>query len=196
MVRFRTFIADEITPRSRPDDRAGIGQLPGGEELYRSPGQGAHHHRPGAGRDPRHRPARGRAHRRRDRASWAAACSARATLAETQDALRGDPQLHFASADEIEAVAEASLRRAARQRCRTGSAGCRRRLRGGAHAAARGEALDHRLLPRAGDRRLAARALLHQHLRSRPRGRATRRRRSPSTRRCPATTCRSRSRRS
>ena len=34
------------------------------------------------------------------------------TLAETQDALRGDPQLHFESADQIEAVAEASLRRA------------------------------------------------------------------------------------
>ena len=34
------------------------------------------------------------------------------TLAATQEALRGDPQLHFAGADQIEAVAEASLRRA------------------------------------------------------------------------------------
>ena len=46
------------------------------------------------------------------RPSSAAGVLGTATLAATQEALRGDPQLHFAGADQIEAVAEASLGRA------------------------------------------------------------------------------------
>ena len=69
-------------------------------------------------------------------------------------------------------------------------------VRGRAHGPARGGALDHRLLPPACARRLAARPVLDQHLRAARPGRATRRRRSRSTSRSPGITCRSRSRRS
>jgi uncharacterized protein (DUF885 family) len=33
-VRLRALLADEVLPRARPDDRAGLGALPGGAELY------------------------------------------------------------------------------------------------------------------------------------------------------------------
>lgn len=33
--RLRTLLLDEILPAARPDDRAGLGHLPGGDELYR-----------------------------------------------------------------------------------------------------------------------------------------------------------------
>jgi uncharacterized protein (DUF885 family) len=111
MVRFRTFIADEITPRSRPDDRAGIGQLPGGEELYRSLVR-AH---TTTNLEPDEIHAIGLREVERidsETAELGRRVLGTTTLAETQDALRGDPQLHFANADQIEAVAEASLRRA------------------------------------------------------------------------------------
>ena len=70
------------------------------------------------------------------------------------------------------------------------------RLRRHDDGRARGEALDHRLLPPACDRRLAARPVRTSTPRSPRPGRATRPRRSRSTRRSPATTSRSRSARS
>jgi uncharacterized protein (DUF885 family) len=111
MVRFRTFIADEIAPRSRPDDRAGIGLLPGGEELYRSLVR-AH---TTTNLEPDEIHAIGLREVERidsETAELGRRVLGTTTLAETQEALRGDPRLHFESADQIEAVAEASLRRA------------------------------------------------------------------------------------
>ncbi len=111
LARFRTFIADEITPRSRPDDRAGIGQLPGGEELYRSLVEA--HTTTSLEPDEIHTIGLREVERiDAETAELGRRVLGTMTLAETQAALRGDPQLHFASADQIEAVAEASLRRA------------------------------------------------------------------------------------
>ena len=111
IARFRTFIADEIAPRSRPDDRAGIGQLPGGEELYRSLVRA--HTTTNLGPDEIHAIGLGEVERiDAETAELGRRVLGTATLAETQEALRGDPELHFAGADQIEAAAEGSLRRA------------------------------------------------------------------------------------
>ena len=111
VARFRTFLAQEMVPRSRPDDRAGIGQLPGGEELYRSLVR-AH---TTTNLEPDEIHAIGLREVERidaETAELARRVLGSATLAETQDALRGSPELHFQDAEGIEAVAEASLRRA------------------------------------------------------------------------------------
>jgi uncharacterized protein (DUF885 family) len=111
LAGFRAFLADEIEPRARPDERAGIGHLPGGEQLYRSLVR-AH---TTMGLEPGEIHAIGLREVERidaETAELGRRVLATATLAETQDALRGDPQLHFQSAREIEAVAEGSLRRA------------------------------------------------------------------------------------
>ncbi|HEY8179762.1 MAG TPA: DUF885 domain-containing protein [Candidatus Limnocylindria bacterium] len=111
MARFRMFIADEISPVSRPDDRAGIGQLPGGETLYRTLVR-AH---TTTNLEPDEIHAIGLREVERidaETAELGRGVLGTATLADTQEALRGDPQLHFTNATEIEAVAEASLRRA------------------------------------------------------------------------------------
>jgi uncharacterized protein (DUF885 family) len=111
LAAFRAFVSDEVAPGSRPDDAAGIGQLPGGEELYRSLVR-AHTttalepdeiHAIGLREVERIDAETGELGRR---------VLGTRTLAETQEALRGDPALHFRTAEEIEAVAEASLRRA------------------------------------------------------------------------------------
>jgi uncharacterized protein (DUF885 family) len=39
-ARLRTLLADEVLPAARPDDKAGLGHLPGGAELYRRAIQG------------------------------------------------------------------------------------------------------------------------------------------------------------
>jgi uncharacterized protein (DUF885 family) len=111
LVAFRTFLADEVAPRSRAADQAGIGQLPGGEELYRSLVR-AH---TTTALDPDEIHAIGLREVERidaETAELGRRVLGAETLAVTQQALRGDPALHFERADEIEAVAEASLRRA------------------------------------------------------------------------------------
>ena len=111
LARFRTFVADEIEPRSRPDDRAGIGNLPGGDALYRSLVRAHTTTR----LEPDEIHAIGLREVERIDAETAELGSrvlGAASLAETQDALRGDPALHFETGEQIEAVAEASLRRA------------------------------------------------------------------------------------
>ena len=111
IASFRTFIADEIAPRSRPEDGAGVGQLPGGEELYRSLVR-AH---TTTKLEPDEIHAIGLREVERidaETAELGGRVLGTATLEETQQALRGDPQLQFATADQVEAVAEASLRRA------------------------------------------------------------------------------------
>ncbi|HET9539196.1 MAG TPA: DUF885 domain-containing protein [Candidatus Limnocylindria bacterium] len=111
IARFRAFIADEIAPHARPDDRAGIGQLPGGEALYRSLVRA--HTTTNLGPDEIHAIGLREVERiDAETAELGRRVLGTATLSATQEALRGDPQLHFAGADQIEAVAEASLRRA------------------------------------------------------------------------------------
>ena len=110
-VRYRAYLADEALAGARDEARVGIGHLPGGAEIY-------------AGL--------ARAHTTTERTpeeiheiglAETALIDAEITelggrvmgtrdLPETLAALRGDPSVHFGSADEIVAVAEASLARA------------------------------------------------------------------------------------
>jgi uncharacterized protein (DUF885 family) len=111
LARFRAFVAEEIEPRSRPDDRAGIGHLPGGDELYRSLVR-AH---TTTSLEPDEIHAIGLREVERidaETAELGGRVLGAAGLAETQAALRGEPALHFETGEQIEAVAEASLRRA------------------------------------------------------------------------------------
>ncbi|HEX6473758.1 MAG TPA: DUF885 domain-containing protein, partial [Candidatus Limnocylindria bacterium] len=111
LAGFRAFVAEEIEPRSRPDDRAGIGHLPGGHALYRSLVR-AH---TTTSLEPDEIHAIGLREVERidaETAELGGRVLGATGLAETQAALRGDPALHFETAEQIEAVADASLRRA------------------------------------------------------------------------------------
>jgi len=111
LTRFRAFVAEEIEPRSRADDQAGIGQLPGGAELYRS--LVAAHTTTNLEPDEIHAIGLREVERiDAEAAELGRRVLGTTRLSETQDALRGDPKLHFQDAEQIEAVAEASLRRA------------------------------------------------------------------------------------
>jgi len=110
-ARYRAFLVDEALPRARDEAHVGLCHLPGGAELY---------------------PRLARAHTTVDRSpqeiheiGLAEICRIDAEIEElggrvlgTRDlpstlaALRGDPRVHFASGEEIVAVANASLARA------------------------------------------------------------------------------------
>jgi uncharacterized protein (DUF885 family) len=111
IVQFRDFLVDEVLPHARPDDRAGIGNLPGGDELYRSL-VGAH---TTVDLAPDEIHALGLREVERIEAETAElgrrALGTR-TLREVQSALRGDPRLHFETSEQVEEVARASLARA------------------------------------------------------------------------------------
>ena len=110
-VRFRAFLADEALPRSRDDAHVGIGHLPGGEETYASLAR-AH---TTVDRSPGEIHAIGLAEIARIDAEigdLGGRVLGAADLPATLAALRGDPSVHFQSAEEIVAVAERSLTRA------------------------------------------------------------------------------------
>jgi uncharacterized protein (DUF885 family) len=110
-ARYRAFLADELAPVARGDDRPGLGAVPGGDEAY------AHLVRSHTTLDL----APGEIHRIGLEETERIDGEFRelgARLLGTSDLptifrrLRGDPELHFSTPDEVFAVAEASLARA------------------------------------------------------------------------------------
>jgi uncharacterized protein (DUF885 family) len=111
LERFVAFIVAESLPAARAEDRAGIGHLPGGSAIYRS--------LVAADTTTRLAPeeihAIGLSEVERidaETAELGARALGARSLADTQAALRGDPALHFQSAEQIESVARQSLARA------------------------------------------------------------------------------------
>jgi len=109
--RYRAVIVDEIAPNARPDDRPGLGHIPGGAEAYRLLTR-AH-----TSLDivPKEVHAIGLEEIRRIDAEFVelgARLLGTDGLARTLRALREDPALYFATREEIEATARASLDRA------------------------------------------------------------------------------------
>ena len=108
---FCRFVAYEVLPPARGDDRAGIGNLPGGLEVYRSLAKA--HTTTEMGPEEIH--ALGLREVERidaETAELGARLLGSGSLREVHEALRGDPALHFENADQIEAVAQGSLDRA------------------------------------------------------------------------------------
>ena len=150
LARHRTFLVEEILPRARPDDRPGIGHLPGGEAAYRTLvrrhttldlAPGGSSTRPASprssGSTPRWRP-------------WAGGSSGVASRAEALDRLRGDPAMHFSTRAEVEATARAALDRANAAVPALVRPAAGRAVRRRPDAGPRGGALDDRVLPAAG----------------------------------------------
>jgi uncharacterized protein (DUF885 family) len=111
LATYRTFVADEVLPRARGDDRAGIGNLPGGLDVYRALVK-AH---TTTAMEPEEIHALGLREVERIDAETAELGSrviGSGSLREIQAAMRSDPALHFETADQIEAVAAGSLERA------------------------------------------------------------------------------------
>ena len=109
--RYRAVIVDEIAPNARPDDRPGLGHIPGGAEAYRLLTR-AHTSLDIVPEDVH---AVGLEEIRRIDAEFVelgARLLGTDGLAETLRTLREDPALHFATREEIEASARASLERA------------------------------------------------------------------------------------
>jgi uncharacterized protein (DUF885 family) len=110
-ARFRSFIVDEVLPTARPDDRAGIGNLPGGDELYRSLVRA--HTTTDLPPDEIH--ALGLREVERidaETAELGRRALGAGSLRDVQAALRADPSLHFETREQIEEVARESLTRA------------------------------------------------------------------------------------
>ena len=109
--RFRSVLADEIEPNARPDDRPGLVHLPGGDAAYR--GVARAHTSLDLAPDEIH--AIGQREIERIDAEFVelgGRLLRTGGLDATLRALRTDPALHFTTAEEIVAVAEASLARA------------------------------------------------------------------------------------
>ena len=109
--RYRALLVDELTPVIRPDDLPGLVHLPGGEAAYRSMAR-AH---TSLDTPPDEIHATGLAEIERIDTEFVALGGrllGTDGLEPTLRALRTDPALHFASGEEIVAVAEASLARA------------------------------------------------------------------------------------
>ena len=111
--RYRAVIVDEIAPSARPDDRPGLAYIPGGSEAYRLLAR-AHTSLDVTAEDLN---AMGLEEIRRIDAEFVelgARLIGTDGLGATLRALREDPTLHFATREEIEATARASLERANR----------------------------------------------------------------------------------
>jgi uncharacterized protein (DUF885 family) len=109
--RYLEFVASEAVPRGRPPEAAGIGNLPGGAEMYRALVRGE----TTTDLDPQRIHAIGLAEVERidaETAELGARVLGAASLAATQRALRDDPRMHFETGEQIMAVAERSLARA------------------------------------------------------------------------------------
>jgi uncharacterized protein (DUF885 family) len=111
LERFVAGLVAESLPAARAQDRAGIGHLPGGSAIYRSLVAAD----TTTQLDPEEIHAIGLREVERidaEMAELGASVLGGSSLAATRAALRGDPALHFRSADQIEAVARQSLARA------------------------------------------------------------------------------------
>ena len=109
--RQRAYLADELASIARPDDRAGLGHVPGGEAAYAHL-VAAH---TTVDLDPSAIHAIGLEEVDRIDAEFAelgGRLLGTSTTAETLDRLRLDPSLRFTTRDEVRETAEASLRRA------------------------------------------------------------------------------------
>jgi len=109
--RYRAVIVDEIAPNARPDERPGLGHIPGGAEAYRLLTR-AHTSLDIVVEDVH---AIGLDEIRRIDAEFVelgARLLGASGLAETLRALREDPALYFTTREEIEATARAALERA------------------------------------------------------------------------------------
>ena len=108
---YRDFVADEVLPQARGDDLVGIGNLPGGLEIYRALVRA--HTTTDMGPEEIH--ALGLREVERidaETADLGKRVIGSGSLREVQAAMRGDPALHFETADQIEEVAAGSLDRA------------------------------------------------------------------------------------
>jgi uncharacterized protein (DUF885 family) len=109
--RYRAVVADEVMPRARPDDRAGLAHVPGGPETYRRLMRA--HTSITAGPEELHRTGLEEIARiDAEFVELGARLLGTAGLPATLEALRNDPALHFTTRDEVVAVANASLARA------------------------------------------------------------------------------------
>jgi uncharacterized protein (DUF885 family) len=111
LTRHRTFLIEEILPRARPDDRPGIGHLPGGGAAYRT----LIRRHTTLDLTPESLHATGLAEVERINAEMAALGGRLlgvTTRAEALGRLRGDPAMHFSTRAEVEATARAALERA------------------------------------------------------------------------------------
>jgi uncharacterized protein (DUF885 family) len=111
LARHRTFLADECLPRARPDDRPGIGHIPGGDAAYRTLIR--RHTTLDLAPEALH--ATGLAEVERinaEMASLGGRLLGVKNRAEALDRLRGDPAMHFTTRAEVEATARAALDRA------------------------------------------------------------------------------------
>ena len=111
LARLHDFLAGEAVARGRGGEAAGIGNLPGGAETYRS--AVAAHTTTALEAEAIHAIGLREVARIDDEmAELGARVLGAGSLAEVQAALRGDPALHFETGEGIEAVARASLARA------------------------------------------------------------------------------------
>lgn len=108
LVRYRSLLHDELLPRGRPDGKGGIGALPIGEACYAA--QILAHTTRVASADDIHQIGLDEiAAIDRELVTIGKRALGTDDLATTLARLRGDPALHFATADEIEDTAEATL---------------------------------------------------------------------------------------
>lgn len=109
--RYRAAVADEVMPRARPDDRAGLAHVPGGPATYVRLMRA--HTSITAGPEELHRTGLEEIARiDAEFVDLGARLLGTAGLPATLEALRNDPALHFTTRDEVVAVANASLARA------------------------------------------------------------------------------------
>ena len=111
LARHRAFLADEVLPRARPDERPGIGHVPGGEAAYRT----LVRRHTTLDVTPESLHAIGLAEVARIDAEMEALgrrVLGTASRAEALERLRGDPAMQFATRAEVEATARVALARA------------------------------------------------------------------------------------
>jgi uncharacterized protein (DUF885 family) len=110
-ARHRAFLVDEVLPRARPDDRPGIGHLPGGDAAYRT----LIRRHTTLDLAPEELHATGLAEVERVNAEMAALGGqvlGATTREEALSRLRNDPAMHFSTRADVEATARAALDRA------------------------------------------------------------------------------------
>ncbi len=108
LVRYLRALEDEVLPVARPDDRPGLVHVPGGADAYRA--LVAHHTSLPLEPDDLHRTGLDEIGRiDEELRTLGGRLFGTASLPELLGRLRGDPALHFATRDEVEAAAQAGL---------------------------------------------------------------------------------------
>jgi uncharacterized protein (DUF885 family) len=110
-ARYRAFLADELLPRARSDDRPGLSAVPGGDAAYTRLVHG--HTTTDLGPEAIHRIGLDEIGRNDiELAALAGRTIGAADLADALRRLRSDPDLHFTTSEEVFATARTSLERA------------------------------------------------------------------------------------